>query len=176
MKSRIARSIAVVAIGGLLAVASGGVAAAGTLGGKGTSSTQAAGAQMLQFRDELTKVAYAGDVTSTRSALGKMNPLLKDLSEGKRYSIAVEQQNVATDAKARSSEASRLLADPNAKPRQLPPLPLPPLPDLPGPLKVVSDLLKTLLTAVTGLVAGLLGGGLPVPPLPVPPVPPLPTP
>ena len=45
-----------------------------------------------------------------------------------------------------------------------------PTPDLPGPLKIVSDLLKALLGAVTGILGGLLGA-VPVPPLPVPPLP-----
>ncbi|MEC3975061.1 hypothetical protein [Amycolatopsis sp. H20-H5] len=172
MKGNIARTIAAVAAGSLLAVASGGMAAASPAGGHGSSATQAVAAQVLQMRDDLTKVAYAGDVAKTQSALNTMSPVLADLAAGKRYTIQAETQARAVDSQDRADESSRLIADPTATPRQLPPLPLPALPDLPGPLKVVSDLLKTLLVAVTGLVSGLLGGlpvpGLPVPGLPVP--------
>ncbi|AIG80753.1 MULTISPECIES: hypothetical protein [Amycolatopsis] len=176
MKGNIARMIAVVATGSLLAVASAGAATAGTDGGKGSSNTQALAAQVLQMRDGLTKVAYTGDVAKTRADLDKLSPVLGDIAAGKRYQIQTETQKLGDLAQGRSVESSRLLADPTAKARQLPPLPvpIPSLPDLPGPLKIVSDLVKALLTAVTGILSGLLGG-LPVPPLPVPPVP-LPTP
>ncbi|EMD22944.1 hypothetical protein C791_7944 [Amycolatopsis azurea DSM 43854] len=128
------------------------------------------------MRDGLTKVAYGGDVAKTRADLDRLSPVLGDIAAGKRYQIQTETQKLGDLAQGRSVESSRLLADPTAKARQLPPLPvpIPSLPDLPGPLKIVSDLVKALLTAVTGILAGLLGG-LPVPPLPVPPVP-LPTP
>ncbi|MBB5853567.1 hypothetical protein HDA45_003654 [Amycolatopsis umgeniensis] len=157
-------------------MASAGAATASTDGGKGSSNTQALAAQVLQMRDGLTKVAYAGDVSKTRADLDKLSPVLGDIAAGKRYQIQTETQKLGDLAKGRSDESSRLLADPKAKARQLPPLPvpIPSLPDLPGPLKIVSDLVKALLTAVTGILAGLLGG-LPVPPLPLPPVP-LPTP
>lgn len=176
MKGNIARTIAAIAAGSLLAVASAGAATASTTGGKGSSSTQALAAQVLQMRDDLTKVAYAGDVGATRADLDRLSPVLKDIAAGKRYQIQTETQKLGDLAKGRSDESSRLLADPSAKPRQLPPLPLPPIPDLPGPLKIVSDLLKALLGALTGILGGLLGS-LPVPPLPIPPLPvPLPTP
>lgn len=176
MKGNIARTIAAIAAGSLLAVASAGAATASTAGGKGSSSTQALAAQVLQMRDDLTKVAYAGDVGATRADLDKLSPVLKDIAAGKRYQIQTETQKLGDLAKGRSDESNRLLADPSAKPRQLPPLPLPPIPDLPGPLKIVSDLLKALLGALTGILGGLLGA-LPVPPLPIPPLPvPLPTP
>jgi hypothetical protein len=176
MKGNIARTIAAIAAGSLLAVASAGAATASTAGGKGSSSTQALAAQVLQMRDDLTKVAYAGDVGATRADLDKLSPVLKDIAAGKRYQIQTETQKLGGLAKGRSDESNRLLGDPSAEPRQLPPLPLPPIPDLPGPLKVVSDLLKALLGALTGILGGLLGS-LPVPPLPVPALPvPLPTP
>ncbi|MEV6912142.1 hypothetical protein [Amycolatopsis sp. NPDC051071] len=169
MKSNIARTIAAVAAGSLLVVASAGAATASTDGGKGSSNTQALAAQVLEMRDGLTKAAYAGDVSKTRADLDKLSPVLGDIAAGKRYQIQTETQKLGDLAKGRSDESSRLLADPTAKARQLPPLPvpIPSLPDLPGPLKSVSDLVKALLTAVTGILAGLLGG-LPVPPLPMP--------
>jgi len=183
MKSNIARSIAVVAVGSLLVLASGSMAGASTSGGKGSSSTEAAFTQVLQARDDLTKVAYAGDVAATKASLKKLSPLLGDVAAGKRYAIQVDAQERASDSKVRSDETGRILNNPKATPRQLPPLPdvgaL--LPSLPPPLSIVSDLLKTLLNAVTGLLSSLLSAlpiPLPLPPLPVPgvPVPPLPVP
>ncbi|WP_370945239.1 hypothetical protein AB5J62_40070 [Amycolatopsis sp. cg5] len=187
MKGKFARTIAVIATGSLLAVASGGMAVASPVGGHGSSSTEAAFAQVLKQRDDLTKIAYAGDVAGTKSQLKKLTPLLADLAAGKKYAIQVESQDLAVDAKARSAEVSRVLTTPGATPRQLPPLPdigaL--IPDLPPPLSVVSDLLKTLLNALTGLLSSLLKAlpiPLPLPALPLPAVPvpalpvPLPTP
>ena len=172
MKGKIGRIVALVAATSLLAVGTAGIASANPAGGKGSSSTQALAAQVLQMRDDLTKAAYAGQVDMTRADLGTMSPVLADIAAGKRYTVQTDTQQLADLAKGRSDESSRLLADPKAKPRQLPPLPLPipSLPDLPGPLKIVSDLVKALLGAVTGILGGLLGG-LPVPPLPVPPLP-----
>ncbi|GAA1019779.1 MULTISPECIES: hypothetical protein [Amycolatopsis] len=174
MKGKIGRIIAVVAAGSLLAVGTSGMASASPAGGKGSSATQAVAAQVLQMRDDLTKVAYAGDVAKTRADLGKLSPVLADIAAGKRYQVQSETQQLSSAAKVRADESNRLLADPTATPRQIPPLPIPPLPDLPGPLKAVSDLVKGLLAAVTSLLGGLLGG-VPVPPLPVP-TPPLPAP
>jgi hypothetical protein len=182
MKSNIARAIAAIAAGSLLAMATAGMAAASPVGGKGTSSTEAAAAQVLQLRDDLTKVAYAGDVAATKDALAKLSPVLGDVAAGKRYVVQVDAQVKAADSKMRSDETSRILADPTATPRQLPPLPnvgaL--LPKLPPPLSVVSDLLTTLLNAVTGLLGSLLSAlpiPLPVPALPIPALPvPLPVP
>ncbi|WP_410615284.1 hypothetical protein [Amycolatopsis sp. lyj-109] len=170
MKAKFGRVIALVAAGSLLAVATAGIASASQEGGKGSSSTQALAAQVLQMRDDLTKVAYAGDVGATRTDLGQLSPVLADIAAGKRYTIQTETGQLAGLAKGRADESTRLLADPKAKARQLPPLPLPPIPDLPGPLKIVSDLLKALLGALTGILGGLLGA-LPVPPLPLPPLP-----
>ncbi|MER6873811.1 hypothetical protein ABT279_27030, partial [Amycolatopsis sp. NPDC000673] len=74
MKGKIGRIIAVVAAGSLLAVGTSGMASASPAGGKGSSATQAVAAQVLQMRDDLTKVAYAGDVAKTRADLGKLSP------------------------------------------------------------------------------------------------------
>ncbi|ATY15361.1 hypothetical protein CU254_36940 [Amycolatopsis sp. AA4] len=179
MKGKIGRIIAVVAAGSLLAVGTSGMASASPAGGKGSSATQAVAAQVLQMRDDLTKVAYAGDVAKTRADLDRLSPVLADIAAGKRYQVQSETQQLSSAAKLRADESSRLVSNPKATPRQLPPLPvpIPSLPDLPGPLKIVSDLVKALLAAVTGILGGLLGG-LPVPPLPVPPLPtpPLPAP
>jgi hypothetical protein len=178
MKSNIARSIAVVAVGSLLVLASGSMASASTSGGKGSSSTEAAFTQVLQARDDLTKVAYAGDVAATKASLKKLSPLLGDVAAGKRYAIQVDAQERASDSKVRSDETSRILNNPKATPRQLPPLPdvgaL--LPKLPPPLSIITDLLTTLLNAVTGLLSSLLSA-LPIPlPLPALPIPALPLP
>jgi hypothetical protein len=170
MKGRIVRSIAVVAAGSVLALASAGIAAADVAGGKGNSSTEAAGAQVLQLRDQLTKVAYAGDVNATKGTLGQLNPLLGDLSAGQRYSIEAAAKRSANLANGESNEAYRVLTNPSITPRQVPPVPS--LPKLPPPLDIVSNLLQNLLTALTGLLGGLLGSApalpVPAPGLPVP--------
>ncbi|WP_328605039.1 hypothetical protein OG943_34135 [Amycolatopsis sp. NBC_00345] len=180
MKGNIGRIIALVAAGSLLAVGTAGMASASPVGGKGSSATEAVGAQVLQMRDDLTKVAYAGKVGMTRADLDKLSPVLADLAAGKRYTIQSETQQLSSAAQLRADESNRLLGDPTATARQLPPLPIPvpTLPDLPGPLKIVSDLVKALLAAVTGILGGLLGAvpPLPVPLPPVPGVPPLPVP
>jgi len=171
MKRKFVRTIAMLAIGGLLAVGGSGMAAASVLdNGKGATSTQAAGARLLELRDELTKVAYAGDATAARSALERLDPELATAAAGEKYTIQAAEQEKAGVARQYTTEISRVLDDPSVVPVQLPPLPLPPIPDLPGPLKIVSDLLKAVLGAVSGIVAGLLGA-VPVPPLPVPPLP-----
>ncbi|WP_116051191.1 hypothetical protein [Amycolatopsis palatopharyngis] len=168
MNGKIVRSIAAVAVGSLLLMVTGGMASAGTVGGKGTSSTEAAGAQVLELRDHLTKVAYAGDVKSTKDALKRLDPLLGDLSAGQVYAIQAEAQETAGTAQGYRSETSRVLADPSTTPRQVPSVPgLPPLPD---PLSMVSDLLQTLLATLTSLISGLLGSA-PALPVPVPEVP-----
>ncbi|PXY31238.1 hypothetical protein [Prauserella muralis] len=175
MKGKLGRAIAALAAGALLAVTASGVAAAGTSGGgKGTSSTQAAADQVLQLRDDLTRAAYAGDVGRTQDTLAKLDPVLADLAAGQQYSIQADAQQRADTAHRYSTETSRVLADPNAEVVQVPDVPLPEIPDLPPPLTAVSDLLKAVLGAVTGLLSSLLGGGVPA--LPVPETPELPAP
>ncbi|HVV10865.1 hypothetical protein [Amycolatopsis sp.] len=169
MQGKIARAVAVLVAGSVLALAGAGVASAG---GKGTSSTEAAGQQVLQLRDQITKAAYGSDVSGTERSLDQLSPLLGDLAAGQKYTIQSENQQQAATANGQSTEASRILADPSqaAAARQLPPVPS--LPDLPPPLNIVSNLLKNLLTLVTSLLSGLLGSAsvpaLPVPALPVP--------
>lgn len=55
MKGKFARTIAVIATGSLLAVASDGTAVASPVGGHGSSSTEAAFAEVLKQRDDPTK-------------------------------------------------------------------------------------------------------------------------
>lgn len=172
MKGRIARAIAVAAAGAMLTVAGAGMATAED--GKGTSSTEAAGAEVLELRDELTRAAYAGDVARTQDTLARMDPLLADLAAGQVYTIQAEVQRKADTAHQHAREVARILENPGATPRQVPDVPAPEIPDLPPPLSAVSGLLKGLLAAVTGLLAGLLGGD--VPKLPVPETPELPAP
>ncbi|MDQ0378662.1 hypothetical protein [Amycolatopsis thermophila] len=166
MLGKFARGIAVVVVGGVLALAGTGVASAD---GKGTSSTEAAGEQVLQLRDQLARAAYAGDVAATQRSLGGMSPLLADLAAGQKYSIQSDAQQAAATGNDYATEASRILADPSkaGEVRQLPPVPE--IPDLPPPLNLVSNLLKNLLKTVTSLLASLLGAAPPLPvPVPVP--------
>ncbi|HJQ47638.1 MAG TPA: hypothetical protein VJ870_15175 [Amycolatopsis sp.] len=168
MKGKIARVIAVAVASSVLALVGAGVASAG---GKGTSSTQAAGQQLLQMRDDLARAAYGGDVAGTQRMLGQMTPLLGDLAAGQKYTIQSDAQQEAGVSRDYGSETSRVLADPTTQARELPRVQqLPDLPDLPPPLNIVTNLLKSLLSAVTGLLSSLLGSAsaLPLPSLPVP--------
>ncbi|WP_308190209.1 hypothetical protein [Amycolatopsis sp. GM8] len=171
MKGKFARIIAVAVAGSVLAMTGAGVAAAD---GKGSSSTEAVGQQVLQLRDQLTRAAYGADVPGTQRSLDQLNPVLGDLAAGQKYSIQADQQRQAADAQTYAGESSRILADPSqaGTVRQLP-VALPDLPDLPPPLNIISNLVKSLLSLVTGLLSGLLGGGG-LPPLPVPGLPGLP--
>lgn len=168
MKGKFARIIAVAVAGSVLAMTGAGVASAD---GKGTSSTEAAGQQVLQLRDQLTKSAYGADVSGTERSLNQLSPVLGDLAAGQKYSVQADTRQQAADANGLSTEGSRILTDPSqaSSARQLPPVP--DLPDLPPPLNIVSNLLKTLLSLVTGLLAGLLGGGVPALPVPLPSLP-----
>ncbi|TVT60525.1 hypothetical protein FNH05_04285 [Amycolatopsis rhizosphaerae] len=167
MKGKIARAVAVVVAGSVLAIGGAGVAAADSVG---TSSTQAAGQQLLGMRDQLAKAAYAGDVQGTQRSLDQMSPLLGDLAGGQKYTLRSDAPQTAAAAKEQQAEASRVLADRDdpAEMAQVRQLPVPGLPDLPPPLNIVSNLIKSLLTLVTGLLAALLGGGVPALPLPLP--------
>ncbi|KAA9154058.1 hypothetical protein FPZ12_032955 [Amycolatopsis acidicola] len=162
MQGKFARALAVLVAGSVLMLSGAGIASAG---GKGTSSTEAAGQQVLQLRDAITKAAYGSDVAGTERSLNQLSPLLGDLAAGQKYQIQSDQQQQAGTANGQSTEASRILADPSqaSTARQLPPVPS--LPDLPAPLNIVSNLLKNLLTLVTSLLGGLLGSA---PALPVP--------
>ncbi|MEU6645089.1 hypothetical protein ABZ863_21350 [Saccharomonospora sp. NPDC046836] len=149
---------------------SSGVAAAGTVGGgKGSSSTEAASAQVLELRDQLARVAYAGDVKGTQDTLAALDPLLTDLAVGQVYSIQAEAKDQAGMAKDQQSEASRILADSAAEPRAYTNQ-LPGLPGLPDPLSMLNGLLQGLLDTLKALLGSLLGA------LPVPALPPLPVP
>ncbi|SFB61139.1 hypothetical protein SAMN05216266_12745 [Amycolatopsis marina] len=166
MKSRFARSIAAIAVGGMLAVSMAGMASASVVdNGKGTSSTEAAGAQVLELRDHLARVAYAGDVRSTKDALQRLDPLLGDLSAGQVYAIQAEAQEIAGTAQAQRNENARVLADPGSAPRQVPQASA--LPSLPDPLTMLNGLLQSLLQTLSKLLINLLGP-LPVPPVPAP--------
>ncbi|PXY34332.1 hypothetical protein DI005_03840 [Prauserella sp. PE36] len=174
MKSKFARVVAAVATGAMLALTTAGVAAASNSGGgKGSTSTEAAGAQVLELRDQLAKVAYSGDVRGTQDTLADLDPLLADLAAGQIYTIQADAQNQAGTAKSQNSEVSEVLADPAAEPRAYTQQ-VPGLPPLPDPLSMVNGLLQGLLESLQALLNSLLGS---VPPLPaVPEVPGVPVP
>ncbi|OZM69964.1 hypothetical protein CFN78_27875 [Amycolatopsis antarctica] len=158
------------AVGSMLAVLSGGAAAAASE--PAPLGPRVAGEQVLQLRDELTRAAYAGDVTATGDTLGRLTPLLADMSSGRRYAIAPESRDGATMAKGQAEELTGTLAAPATR-AQVPPVPT--LPPLPGALAPVTGLLQGLLSTLSGLLAGLLGTvpalPVPVPEVPVPDVP-----
>lgn len=163
MRGKFARVVAAVVAGSVLALTGAAVAAAD---GKGTSSTQAAGEQLLQLRTQLVDSAYSADVPGTQRALGQMSPLLGDLAAGEKYTVQSDTRDTAASAKNDAETASRIIADPSqaSTVKQTPSAS--PLQNPPPPLDIVADLLKTLIQKLTELLNALTGA--PPPALTVP--------
>ncbi|NIH78059.1 hypothetical protein [Amycolatopsis viridis] len=155
MKATLARIVAIVVAGSALALGGSAVASAD---GSGTSSTQAAGDQLAQLRQELVDRAYTADVPGTQRALGQMSPLLGDLATGEQYTVQSDTRETAASAQDDATTASRIIADPAQAEhvKQAPAVPSA-LPNLPPPLDIVADLLKTLIQKLTDLLNALVG-------------------
>lgn len=183
MKGKIARTIAVIAVGSVLSLTGSGVAAASVVDSAadkaiGSSSTQSAAAQVQAFHDQLAAAAGAGDVPVTAKTIEELQPLLGELTEGKRYAVPSESSAIAADADSKASKVSDALADYQAGARLLP--------GLPDPVAMLKSLVQTLLATLMSLIDSLLGAvpavpdvplpGLPDPGLPDPGLPPVPAP
>ncbi|GAB3582077.1 hypothetical protein GCM10027445_54840 [Amycolatopsis endophytica] len=163
MRGKFARIVAVAVAGSVLALGGATMAVAD---GKGTSSTQAAGEQLLQMRTQLVDSAYSADVVGTQRALGQVSPLLGDLAAGQQYQIQSDARQTAASARDDATNASRIIADPAqaATIKQVPSTS--PLQSPPPPLDIVADLLRTLIEKLTELLNALTG--TPPPALQVP--------
>jgi HAMP domain-containing protein len=139
------RSIAAVVVGALLVVA-GGSASANTVGGKGTSSAEAAGTQILELRDQLVQGVRADDVESTKDTVDRLEPPLSDLSTGRVYKIEAEVQETAATAQTQRDEVAQALPDTSVTQQQPP-----------DSLEELKKILDRLVQAISDLVEHLLG-------------------
>lgn len=165
MKGKIARTIAVIAVGSVLSLTGSGIAAASAVDSAadkaiGSSSTQSAAAQVQAFHDQLAAAANGGDVGNTMKTIDTLQPLLGELTEGKRYAVPSESSAIASDANIEAGKVSDALADYQAGARVLP--------GLPDPVAMLKDLVKTLLATLMSLIDSLLGAVPPVPDVPLP--------
>jgi hypothetical protein len=169
MNGKIARIVAAIAAASMLALASGGVAAAAAPLSTRDAAGQEAGGQVLQLRDRLANAAYAGDVEGTKAALEQLGPVLGDISTGHRYSTERVDEQLVRDSQDRTATTADVLAGRSTVDvSQIPPVPG--LPPLPAPLGAVNNLLQGLLVTLSGLLGGLLGT-VPAIPVPVPAIP-----
>lgn len=167
MKGKIARAIAIVAVGSVLSLTGSGVAAAAAADSAadkaiGSSSTMDAAAQVQAFHDQLSAAADAGNVSEASDTIEALQPLLTEITAGQRYAVPSESQDIATDANAEASDVSAALADYEAGRS---------LPGLPDPVAMLKTLVQTLLSLLMSLVDSLLGAVPPVPDVPLPGVP-----
>jgi Mg2+ and Co2+ transporter CorA len=151
MNGNVVRSIAAVAVGALLVVA-GGSASADTVGGKGTSSAQAAGNRMLELRDQLVQADRADDTGSTKDIVDRLGPPLSDLSAGRVYTTDAEVRETAATAQAQRDEVAQALPDTSVAQQQPP-----------ESLEELEKLLDRLVQAISDLVEHLLNS-VPAPP------------
>lgn len=168
MKGKIARTIAIVAVGSVLSLTGSGVAAASAVDSAadkaiGSSSTTDAATQVQAFHDRLSAAADAGDVPEAASTIEALQPMLGDLTAGQRYAVSNESSEIAGEANTEASDVASALADYQAGARALP--------GLPDPVAMLKTLVNTLLSLLMSLIDSLLGAVPPVPDVPLPGVP-----
>lgn len=148
MKNRFARLISVLVAGGVLTLTGAGMAAASPAG-SGTSSTEAAAAQVQTSRDNLVNDAKAGDATAAHNELTQLEPLLSDLATGAQYSIQADTRQTAAQAHDEAVTAADKIAQipANQTARQ----------DVPSVATLLDALLQRVLLSLSALLAGLLG-------------------
>jgi hypothetical protein len=152
MKSALTRALTVLATAAAVTLAGVGVATAGGPGGSGSSSTTSAAAEVQGLRDQLASRADQGDVPGTQATLAKLDPLLSDLAQGKRYTIQAAAKDSAATAQRENTEARKGVDElaTQLQARQLPPV-----------SALLNALLQRVLISLSALVNDLLGG-LPV--------------
>jgi hypothetical protein len=154
MKSALTRALTVFVTAAAVTLAGVGVAAADGPGGSGSSSTTSAAAEVQGLRDQLAARADRGDVPGTQATLARLDPLLSDLAQGKRYTIQAAAKDSAATAQQETAKARKGVDDlaTQLQSRQA----LPPVSAL------LNALLQRVLISLSALVNDLLGG-LPVP-------------
>lgn len=156
MRNKVIRALIVVATTLSVALSGVGVASAGGPGGSGSSSTTSAASSVQQLRDQLAARADDGNLPGVRASLDRLEPLLSDLAQGKRYTIQTSARNSAATAQqehATAREGVDRLAAEAASRQSLPPV-----------AGLLNALLQRLLLSLSVLVNDLLGG-LPVLPI-----------
>ena len=150
MKSRLAKIIAAVVVGGLLSVALSGIATARQMD-QVVATTHTAAAQLQKLHDELQAAVQTKNVGAVSKDVDALRPIFGQL-KGAPLSRAATEQTFRADG-----TAAQLQRD------------LPGLGGLPDPIAIVTNLLQTLLSTVMDLVGGLLASApLPLPNLPLP--------
>ncbi|UOZ10659.1 hypothetical protein [Amycolatopsis sp. WQ 127309] len=150
MRNNVIRALTVLATTVSVALAGVGTASAGGPGGSGSSSTTSAASTVQQLRDQLSSRADNGNLPGVRSTIGELDPLLTDLTQGKRYTVQTSARNSAATAKQENTEARQgvdKLAT-QLEPRQ----------SLPPVAGLLNALLQRLLLSLSVLVNDLLGG------------------
>jgi hypothetical protein len=150
MKNQLTRALAILVTAASVSVAGAGVAAAGGPGGSGSSSTTSAAAEVQTLRDGLASRADRGDVPGTQATLGRLDPLLTDLAQGKRYTIQAGARDTAATARQENTEARKGVDELATQLKER--AGLPPVTDL------LNALLQRLLLSLSSLVNDLLGG------------------
>jgi hypothetical protein len=150
MKKRLIRTFAMIVTAAFVSVAGSGVALAGGPGGSGSSSTTSAAAEVQALRDGLAARADHGDVPGTQATLARLDPLLTDLAQGKRYTIQADARDTAATARQENTEARKGVDElaTRVEARQ----------GLPSVTDLLNALVQRLLLSLSSLVNDLLGG------------------
>ncbi|MET8853087.1 hypothetical protein [Amycolatopsis sp. NPDC004625] len=154
MKSALTRALTVFVTAAAVTLAGVGVATAGGPGGSGSSSTTSAAAEVQGLRDQLAARADRGDVPGTQATLARLDPLLSDLAQGKRYTVQAAAKDSAATAQQETTKARKGVDDLAAQ--------LQSRQSLPPVSALLNALLQRVLISLSALVNDLLGG-LPVP-------------
>jgi hypothetical protein len=133
-----------------VSMAGPGAALAGGPGGSGSSSTTSAAAEVQALREGLAARADHGDVPGTRTALGRLDPLLTELAQGNRYTIQAGARDTAATARQENTEARQGVDELAAR--------LEARQGLPSVTDLLNALLQRLLLSLSSLVNDLLGG------------------
>jgi outer membrane murein-binding lipoprotein Lpp len=152
MKSRLAKIIAAVVVGGLLSFALSGIATARQLD-QVVETTHTAAAKLQKLHDDLQAAMQVKNVGAVSKDVDAFRPIFGQL-KGAPLSRAATEQTFKADGVAAQVQRD-----------------LPGLGGLPDPVSIVTNLLQTLLSTVMDLVSGLLASAplpLPLPNLPLP--------
>lgn len=176
MRKGLTRMVTAVAVGSVLAVSGAGMASADTTGsssgggsGSVTTSPETSADAIQKLRDRLAVKADNGEYKATQRTASEVKEVLSSLK--KRSAPWAARSEVRSRTVSSLDLAVRFGNDLKTyiEVRQG-------LPDPSSILKKVNQLLQSLLTTLSGLLDGLLGGGAPPVPIPEPELPPAPVP
>ncbi|MQA10933.1 MAG: hypothetical protein GEU98_20730 [Pseudonocardiaceae bacterium] len=175
MRKGLAKIATTVAVGSILAMTGAGMAHASMSGppsggsGSVTTSPEMSADAIQKLRDRLAIKANEGDVAATQQTTRDVQGVVASLQNRSEPWAARSEvrSNVNSSHELSARLDSKLGELKQANARILPGGDL---------LGTVNDLLKSLLTTLTGLLDGLLGGGAPPLPVDAPALPPTPAP